>query len=212
MIDTRTVIQEQFEAARWLIGAIAKGLSARQGEGVTEVLQRLAVQDLGESAFRAPEPKGLPVLAHLPQCIGETLLLDPDLAAAIAAVEEGLRWMQSSSYTDDILGEGFSQNYGWADLIGPGGFFPGDDFKLGLLILGPDRHYRDHYHPAPELYWPLTGGSRWSIDGGPFIEKAQGATIWHPSMALHATKTDATPLLAVWCWTKDVDTPAKLKI
>jgi hypothetical protein len=77
-------------------------------------------------------------------------------------------------------------------------------------MLGPNRHYRDHYHPAPELYWPLTVGSRWSIGGGPFVEKAQGATIWHPSMALHATITDDEPLLAVWCWTKDVATPAKL--
>jgi hypothetical protein len=205
------VIQEQFEAARWLIGAIAKGLSARSGEGVAEVLPRLAAQDLGRAAYRMPEPRGLAVLTHLPQCIGETLLLDPDLAAAIAAVEEDLHWMQSSSYTDDILGAGFSQNYGWAELIGPNGFFAGDDFKLGLLMLGPGRHYPDHYHPAPELYWPLTGGSWWSIDGGPFAEKAQGATIWHPSMALHATKTDATPLLAVWCWTKDTDTPAKLR-
>ena len=202
---------EQYEAARRLVGAIDRGLAARPGEGVAEVLQRLRAQDIGQASFQAPEPRGLPVLEHLPQCIGETLLLDPDLAAAIADIEDGLCWMQSSSYTDELLGEGFSRNYGWAELIGSGGFFPGDDFKLGLLILGPERHYRDHYHPAPELYWPLTGGSWWSIDGGPFAEKAQGATIWHPSMALHATKTDATPLLAVWCWTRDTSSPAKLK-
>ena len=109
-----------------------------------------------------------------------------------------------------MLGEGFTANYGWAEIIGPNGFFAGDDFLLGLLMLGPDRHYRDHYHPAPELYWPLTSASRWSRDGGPFAEKPQGATIWHPSMAMHATMTDETPLLAVWCWTADVGTPAKL--
>ena len=110
------------------------------------------------SAFREPEPTRPPRASHLPQCIGETLLLDPDLAAAIAAVEDGLRWLQSSAYTDAVLGEGFTANYGWAEIIGPDGFFPGDDFLLGLLMLGPHRHYRDHYHPAPELYWPLTSG------------------------------------------------------
>lgn len=203
--------QELFENARWLIGAAARGLSARQGEGLAEVLARLAEQDLGASAFREPEPRGLPVLAHLPQCIGETLLLDPDLAAAIAAVEDELHWLQSDSYSDAVLGEGFSANYGWAEIIGPNGFFPGDDFLLGLLMLGPDRHYRDHYHPAPELYWPLTSASRWSIDGGPFAEQPQGAVIWHPPMALHATITGETPLLALWCWTRDTATPAKLK-
>ncbi len=200
-----------FDNARWLVGAIQRGLGARHGAGLSDVLERLAAQDIGAASFRLPEPNGLPVLRHLPQCIGEAMLLDPQLAAAIAAIEDELHWLQSSTYTDDILGEGFSQNYGWAEIIGPNGFFPGDDFLLGLLMLGPERHYRDHYHPAPELYWPLTSSSQWSIDSGPFVEKPQGALIWHPSMAMHATITRETPLLAVWAWTNDVATPATLK-
>lgn len=200
-----------FQSARWLVQAIVRGLTARHGEGLAEVLARLESQDLGQASFRLPEPASLPVLTHLPQCIGETMLLDADLAAAIAAVEDELCWRQSSSYTDEILGEGFSRNYGWAEIIGPHGFFPGDDLLLGLLMLGPNRHYRDHYHPAPELYWPLTSGSRWSKGGSAFAEQPQGAIIWHPPMVMHATKTDDTPLLAVWCWPSDTGTPAKLK-
>lgn len=200
-----------FDNARWLIGAIQRGLGARHGAGLPDVLERLGAQDIGAASFRVPEPNGLPVLRYLPQCIGEAMLLNPDLAAAIAAVEDELHWLQSSAYTDDVLGEGFSQNYGWAEIIGPNGFFPGDDFLLGLLMLGPERHYRDHYHPAPELYWPLTSASQWSIDSGPFVEKPQGALIWHPSMAMHATITRETPLLAVWAWTRDTATPAQLK-
>lgn len=203
--------EDLFNNARWLIGAIVRGLKARNGAAVAEVLQRLGEQDFGASAFHAPEPSGLPVLRHLPQCIGETMLLDPDLAAAIAAVEDELAWRQSAAYTDDVLGEGFTRNYGWAEIIGPHGFFDGDDFLLGLLILGPGRHYRDHYHPAPELYWPLTSASQWSIDSGPFAEKPQGAVIWHPAMAMHATITRENPLLAVWSWTRDTATPAMLK-
>lgn len=199
-----------FESARWLVDAIAQGLGARQGDGLAEVLPRLAAQDLSRAAFQTPEPTGLPVLGHLPQAIGETMLLDADLAAAIAAVEDELCWRQSASYTDELLGEGFSRNYGWAEIIGPHGFFAGDDFLLGLLMLGPERHYRDHYHPAPELYWPLTSGSQWSKGGGPFVEQPQGAIIWHPPMALHATKTQDMPLLAVWAWPRDTGTPARL--
>jgi hypothetical protein len=204
------VNRDAFNSARRLVGAIARGLEARRGEGIAEVLSRLAVEDLSEAAFREPEPRGLPVLTHLPQCIGESLLLDPDLAAAIADIEDRLRWLQSKSYTDAVLGDGFTANYGWAEIIGPDGFFPGDDFRLGLLMLGPDRHYRDHYHPAPELYWPLTSGSWWSSDGGALEERPQGAVIWHPPMMLHATATRHAPLLAVWCWTRDTATPAKL--
>lgn len=201
---------ELYENARWLIGAIARGLNARRGEGVALVLERMAAQDLGEGGFREPAPSTLPVLKHLPQCIGEAMLIEPDLAAAIAAIEEDLAWRQSSAYSDALLGEGFVANYGWTEIIGPRGFFPGDDFLLGLLMLGPGQHYRDHFHPAPELYWPLTSASHWSRDRQAFAEKPQGITIWHPPMVMHATKTGETPLLAVWSWTSDTLTPAKL--
>ena len=97
-----------------------------------------------------------------------------------------------------------------APIIGPRGFFAGDDFLLGLLMLGPGHHYRDHYHPAPELYWPLTSGSLWSRNREPFMEKPPGTIIWHPPMILHATKTGGTPLLTVWSWTSDTLTPARL--
>jgi Dimethlysulfonioproprionate lyase len=199
-----------FENARWLIGAIARGLHRRQGEGIACVLDRLSAQAIGASDFRVPESRTLPVLRHLPQAIGETMLLDADLAAAIVSVEEALQWRQSSSYSDAILGEGFSANYGWAEIIGPRGFFGGDDFLLGLLMLGPHRHYIDHYHPAPELYWPLTSPSRWRMGDGIFEAKPAGTVIWHPSMTMHAMKTEDAPLLAVWCWTEKTLTPARL--
>lgn len=203
--------QDIFNDARRLIGAAVRGLSARQGDGVAEVLSRLQAQDLGPASFHAPDPQGLPVLAHLPPCIGETMLLDPDIAAALASVEDALHWRQTPAYTDERLGAGFTANYGWAQVIGPHGFFAGDDLLLGFLLLGPERHYPDHYHPAPELYWTLTSGSLWSRDGGPFEEAAQGATIWHPPMTVHATRTAASPLLALWCWTRDTATSARLK-
>ncbi len=73
----------------------------------------------------------------------------------------------------------FSENYGWCEIIGPQGFFKGDDFILGLLMLGPHRHYKDHYHPAPELYWPLTGPTEWKQGAGGFETKQAGAVIYH---------------------------------
>ena len=55
-----------YENARWLISAIARGLEARQGEGVQEVLSRLSEQDVSEAAFRELEPRGLSVLPISP--------------------------------------------------------------------------------------------------------------------------------------------------
>lgn len=202
--------QSIFDIASGLIGAIARGLRERNGAGVSDVLARLSEQTLDAAHFREPEPTRLAVLRHLAQCTAETMLLDASLAAAIAAIEDHLQWRQSASYSDAVLGEGFSANYGWAEIIGPKGFFAGDDFLLGLLMLGPHRHYRDHYHPAPELYWPLTAGSQWRQGEGGFELKQPGATIWHAPNVVHATKTGEAPLLTVWAWTSDTAIRARL--
>ena len=202
--------QELFESARWLIGTISEGLISRHCEGVAEVLQRLAEQQLNEAHFREPEPRRLPVLRYFAECAAEVMLSDARLSAALASIGEHLQWRQSSAYSDAVLGAGFMDNYGWCQLVGRHGFFPGDDFFLGLLLLGPHQHYRDHYHPAPELYWPLTGRSDWKKGAGGFETKAAGSVIWHPPLRMHAMKTGAAPLLAVWCWTRDTDTPARL--
>ncbi|MGH6853943.1 MAG: dimethylsulfonioproprionate lyase family protein [Aestuariivirga sp.] len=193
--------QTLFETARWLVSAIARSLSGHGGEGVDIVLGRLASQALDEAHFRAPEPVALPVLRHFAECTAETMLLEADIAAALAAITDHLQWRQTAAYNDEVLGEGFLENYGWSQIIGPHGFFPGRNFLLGLLMLGPNRHYKDHYHPAPELYWLLTGPSQWKRAGGDFETKPAGTTIWHAPNVVHATKTAGQPLLALWCWT-----------
>ena len=201
---------ELYDNARWLVGAIARGLHRRGGAAAAAVLDRLSEQALDRNWLRHPEPRWLPVLHYLPQCLGQAMLFDSDLAAAIAAVEENLQWRQSAHYSDEIMGDGFMANYGWAEIIGPHGFFPGDDFLLGLLMLGPHRYYRERVHAAPELYWPLTSSSQWSISGRGFESREQGAIIWHPPMTMHATRTDDMPLLAIWSWVQDTATPARL--
>jgi Dimethlysulfonioproprionate lyase len=202
--------QDLFENSRWLLGAIARGLHATNADAAVAVLERLAAQDLGASAFRMPGPRRLPVLRHFAAGVAESILVSADLAAALAAIEDELHWMQSPTYSDAVLGEGFSDNYGWCHIVGPQGFFAGNDFLLGLLMLGPGRHYLDHYHPAPELYWPLTASSIWKQGEGPFEEKAAGDIIWHAPNAVHATRTQDRPLLAVWAWTRDTATRARL--
>lgn len=209
MIDT-AMNHDVFDNARWLIGAIARGLQENQGEGIAETLDRLSEQQIDAAHFREPEPRFLPVLRHLAQCTAETMLLDAGVAAAIASLEGHLQWRQSASYSDAVLGEGFIDNYGWCEIVGPHGFFNGDDFLLGLLTLGPGRHYKDHYHPAPELYWPLTGGTQWRQGDGGFEAKDAGSIIWHRPNVVHATKTGDAPLLALWSWTRDTGTPARL--
>ena len=206
----RPMNHDLFEDARWVISAIARGLNAIGGPAAELVLSRLAEQDLTMKDFVERRPVSIDVTRFFAQAIAETMMHDSVVAAALASLDGHLKWCQSSVYTDEILGEGFLQNYGWCEIIGPKGFFKGDDFLLGILMLGPNRHCKDHYHPAPELYWPLTGPTLWKQGQGEFELKQAGEIIWHPAHVAHATKSNARPLLAVWSWTRDTDTPARL--
>jgi hypothetical protein len=201
-------MQETKLRARRLIGAFRNRLAALSGEGVLEVLARLDQQSLDDDPRTKPHSLG--VLRFLDDCLDDAATFDVEIATAIAALRGEFEWMQSSAYTDENLGAGFTDNYGWCEIIGPRGFFRGEDFLLGLLMLGPERHYKDHYHPAPELYFPLTGGALWRKEGSALEEKAAGTPIWHPAHVIHATKTEGKPLLAVWSWTRDTSVAARL--
>lgn len=199
--------------ARGAIQSIVAGLERGAGpaEGVELVLSRFAAQSLARSRFTEPEPTRLSGCRHLPEAVGATLALDSEVAAAVASIEDLVRWRQTAEYTDAAMGQpGYTQNYAYAELVGPTGFFPGDDFLLGLMILGPRLHYLDHYHPAPELYWMLTGPSEWKRGAEGFVTRPAGGTVWHAPRVVHATKTFEAPLLTVWAWTRDVSEPARL--
>ena len=193
--------------AMWIIDAIRKAL---KGEGAGEVKSRLAAQDLSPAAVIDPGPRRLPATRYFPECVAASMFMAPDVAAALAEIEEFLHWKQNPNYSDAVMGEGYMDNYAYAELIGPRGFFPGEDFLMGLMLLGPGRHYRDHHHAAPELYWLLTGPSEWRREDGDFTRRRAGETIWHPAWASHATRSLEGPLLAIWVWTKDVSEPARL--
>jgi hypothetical protein len=207
------VINDLYAAADQALSALARTLRGahREAEGASEVLHRLAEQDVSEAAFRAPQAARLPACRHLPEAVGAAIMVDSALAAALAGLEDELHWRHTPGYSDAAMGQpGFMDNYAHAEIIGPHGCFPGDDFRLGLLLLGPKLHYRDHYHAAPELYWLLTGPSDWKRGAGGFVTRQAGETIWHRPHVMHATRTHDRPLLALWVWTREVGAAATL--
>jgi hypothetical protein len=199
--------EDIYRSAIWAIDAIRRSLKS---EAAAQAKARLAAQDLSSLAVPEPSPNRLPATRYLPECVASSMFTNPDVAAALAGIEEFLHWRQNPNYSDQLLGPGYMDNYAYAELIGPHGFFAGDDFLMGLLLLGPGIHYRDHHHAAPELYWLLTGPSEWRQGSGDFVMREAGETIWHEPHIVHATRTLTSPLLAVWVWTRDVSEPARL--
>ncbi len=195
------------EAGQWFIRAFRSTLESNNAgdDGVAETLQRLAQQDVSAAAARTPHATRLPACRFLPDVVSASLLSAPDVAAALAALEEDLNWRQNPNYSDEAMGQpGYMNNYAYAEVIGPHGVYPGDDFLLGLFLLGPGLKYPNHAHPAPELYWILSGQSEWRMRDEPFEPREPGETIWHEPFVPHATNTGATPMLAAYAWTRDV--------
>jgi hypothetical protein len=209
-----TAVREDiYGAAGQALAALAAALrnGAGEEEGRAEILRRLGEQDLSPGAFRAPEPARLAACRHLPEAVGAAIMVDSALAAAIAGLEDDLHWRQTTGYSDAAMGQpGFMDNYAHAEILGSTGCFTGDDFRLGLLLLGPGLHYPDHYHPAPELYWLLTGPSDWKRGAGGFASRRAGEMIWHRPFVVHATRTHDQPLLALWAWSGEVGEPVRL--
>jgi quercetin dioxygenase-like cupin family protein len=193
--------------ASWLVNAIGNALRRGHGEetGVGETLARLAEQDLSIAALLEPEPRRLPACRHLAELTAHAMMIDAGVAAAVASCEDALHWVQNPNYAHDSA----MADYAYCEIVGPRGFFTGEDFLLGLMIIGPERIYRDHLHKAPELYWLLTGPTDWSHAYGPYQAYEAGDTLWHPANLVHATRTLHAPLLAVWAWTRDVAEPAR---
>jgi len=121
-----------------------------------------------------------------------------EIARLLSENRNGLHWGQT--YTEADFGRRFIENYGWLELFGTRGHFANNEMAGGFLILGPHIQYPDHHHTAEEIYIPLTGGTGWRKDGGPYVERPAGAVIHHPSNVGHAMKTSAEPLLALYLW------------
>jgi hypothetical protein len=207
------VSQDLHAAAVQAISAFSRALGGvhREQEGAGEVLRRLAEQDVSQAAFQPPRPVRLAACRHLPEAVGAAIMVDSAVAAAVAGLEDELHWRHTPGYSDTAMGQpGFMDNYAHAEIIGPTGCFAGDDFRLGLLLLGPGLHYRDHAHASPELYWLLTGPSDWKRGDGAFVTCSAGETIWHDSYVVHAIRTQHQPLLALWVWTREVGETARL--
>ncbi len=85
------------------------------------------------------------------------------------------------------------------------------DFDLGLFLIAPGTLYRDHRHPAPELYAPLTGPHFWRFrPDAPLLPKPAHRPVWNDPLQPHATKVGAVPFLCLFVWTRDVNLPAEV--
>ncbi len=74
----------------------------------------------------------------------------------------------------------------WKSLIGgtDEGVAPQADVLMGVLELAPGAIYPGHKHPAPELYYVMSGTAEWTVGTETFVAQ-EGTAIYHPPHTLH---------------------------
>ena len=197
-------------AIRALVDAVDGYLATLPGPGVAEVRAGLAAARGGPVTPAAPAPQTVRD-SHLPAALEALSTTHPSLADAIATAAPHLGWVTYDRYDPALIGEAFRQGHAFASVIGGGAAPPAHDFDLGLFLIAPHFLYRDHHHPAPELYAPLTGPHGWRFGPGrPLVEKPAHVPVWNTANRPHATKVGAVPFLCLFGWTRDVDLAAEV--
>jgi hypothetical protein len=198
----------QETAVRSLVDAIDTYLSTLASPGVSDV--RDGIERFRHNSFRQQQPLSVPTLAHLEPALS---FMDQggqaSFAASIRSASPLLPWITYDLYPREEIGAAFAENHAFVSLVGEGSMIPAEDFDLGLFLIAPHIFYRDHHHPAAELYAPVTGPHGWRFAPGDPLEWHDAHhPVWNEPMQHHATKVGNIPFLAIYGWTKNVRFPA----
>jgi mannose-6-phosphate isomerase-like protein (cupin superfamily) len=171
-----------------------------------------AAQALDTAAVVSPpKPRGLPVGRYLNAALasarGGPLA---GIAETFGDIADRCAWSQNPNYVAHPPSATFLDRYGYVELMGPGRAVPNADVRVGLLMLGPETDYPPHLHPAEEVYHVVGGRAAWWRDGVDWHVESPGAAIHHAPHVPHATRCTGEPLLALYCWTGDIEAAAQL--
>ena len=130
------------------------------------------------------------------------------IAAALAALPTPLQWRYnytprpgSPEHTADL-----AERIGFAELIGPHAPLTAPGCRAGFTLMAPATFYPLHAHPAIELYLVISGHAQWTTPQAEQIVPP-GEFVLHRTNQPHAMRTFAEPLLALYGWRGDIDTP-----
>lgn len=144
-------------------------------------------------------PGRLPVCRYLDEAFDLARMATPpiaELADAFAAFEPRLEWTRRKDA--DEFGPRFAEGHANALVVGPGGYEPRQDVWVGVSLMAPRITYVDHDHPPEEIYVALSQGD-WRQNQDPWRTPGPGGIVYNPPGIMHAMRSGAQPLLAVWC-------------
>ena len=207
-------LQSEFQVTLSAVRMLLDGAGESASEPASAMVAGV-LSELPETLMPGEEihPARLPACRHLAAAFQGAAVGPPlvaGLASALADLDPFLIWRQNPNYGPHNIGEGYMENYAYADLIGPNGLTGHTRVAVGFLLLGPGLLYPDHSHPAEEAYVVISGDATWRCGSGKWVAHPPGRLIHHNPWDAHATWTHKVPLLACYAWLGGVDVMARL--
>ena len=204
-------------------GALCSALAAEfETAGLAKqadaLISALADSEVATSPAPRPAPVDRPArvaATHLRPALrsARTFRAGP-LAEILAPLVDRLVWTQTPAYVRSPPHAGFLDRYAHATVLGSSAdtllVDESQTAAVGVLLLAPDTLYPHHRHPADEVYLPLTAAQWSSGHDDPFAALAPGRPLHHAPLQPHAVRTGHKRLLALYLWTGDTTTPARL--
>lgn len=144
-------------------------------------------------------PRILPACSHLDAALVHLRDSAPGLSALadlLATLSSCLHWQLHSGAASAQFP--FRERHANAHIIGPNGIEQRHDLVVGLSLLAPFTTYPNHRYPPREVYLVLSEGE-WSCEGTDWHRPGTGGIVYHRPGIVHAMRSGATPLLALWC-------------
>lgn len=120
---------------------------------------------------------------------------------AVHIHEDRIRYRGTRSYPAELR-----RIYRYKALIGGGEWYPSwrgiplPDILTGTLELDPGGYYPLHRHPAPEIYYVMSGKAKWTVGKETFLAKP-GTAIYHAPKAVHRmVNIGKEKLKTFWIW------------
>ena len=180
--------------------------------GVRLALRRLSDMNLSLAQIIDTKPVGTRHQIILDEAINEIDHPSLDnIALKLKEAKEYLVWREdNNNYYDKgaDLGEGYRKCNLHTVLIGPDacGYY-NNDFILGFFMLGPWTLYRDHRHPAPELYLNLSNRSGFRLKSQDWHDHSAGSFVWNEANSLHAIRVYEKPFISIFIWLENIGHP-----
>lgn len=189
---------------------LARAAVARMREAVPDGQVRMLLdRALAQAVSRPLTPNRLPVLDWLGALPALACPATLPLVEALVAAAPELAWRQT--YRSDQISARFLARYGWCELVGPHGGCGSELVRLGLLLLGPETEYPAHRHAAEEIYLVLAGTAAWRQGAAAWRLVPPADAVHHAPWVMHAARTQAEPLLALYFWWgHELTVPAQL--